>query len=198
MPNFESPIGSRNFSSRPLREIDVPDESGYSNSLSDSINEFQSNMENYEPLEVKQVKERRQPNKLNDGAKKRIEILLGMTRTKKEVIIENNSFVLQSLKSKELSEAYMEAAKFDGTVQSPFEIRRQLLARSLSSIANVDFEQFISSRNIEDKLSFIDEMDHGLLNRLYDEYLRVVNENSNKFSIKSEDDAREVIENLKK
>ena len=150
--------------------------------------------------EIRATREARKNNKerLNDGAKRRIEILLGMTRSTREVTIGKNTFIFQSLKSKEISQAYMAAAEFDGTIQGPFEIRRQLLARSLTNISNIEFEQFIGSKSMEDKLLFIDEMDHALLSRLHNEYLELEKESRDKFAIKTEEDTKEVLEDLKK
>jgi hypothetical protein len=41
-------------------------------------------------------------------------------------------------------------------------------------------------------------MDHYLLGRLYDEYLEMVKEARDKYAIKNETDAQEVMEDLKK
>jgi hypothetical protein len=97
-----------------------------------------------------------------------------------------------------MRDALMEASRFDGTIQSPFEIRRQLLARSITEIAGVSTEQFIGSADVEDKCAFVDELDESLLNRLYDEYLSLVKEAKDKYAVKTEEDVKEVIEDLKK
>lgn len=136
--------------------------------------------------------------RLNDGAKRRIEMLIGMTRGTRTATIENNVYTLQTLKSKELREAVVSASVFDGTVQSPFEIRKQLLARSITQVAGMDFGQFVGSAELDTKLAAIEEFDHYLLGRLYDEYLTMVQEARDKYAIKTEDDAKEVIEDLKK
>jgi hypothetical protein len=97
-----------------------------------------------------------------------------------------------------MREAIMAAAEFDGTVQSPFEIRRQLLARSLVQVAGLDVAQFVGSNELGARLELIDDLDEALLNRLYDEYLEMVRESREKYTIKSEQDAKEVVEDLKK
>lgn len=211
MPNFESPISNKRFAATPLKDIDIPDESeNYSprHSMNESsIREMQMRMnheDDREPSdierEIKAAKEARRTGKerLSDGAKRRIEILLGMTRSIHKVDIDGNVFIFQSLKAKEMREAIIAAAEYDGTVQSPFEIRKQFLARSITSISDVDFEQFIGSNTLEAKLLFIEELDDALLNRLYDEYLILAKEARDKFSIKSDVDGKEVVEDLKK
>lgn len=136
--------------------------------------------------------------RLNDGARRRIEMLVGMTRTTREFDVGGNAFALQTLNSKEMRSAIMEASNFDGTVQSPFEIRRQLLARSLTQIAGLETNQFVGSDLLEARLEMIDSLDEALLNRLYDEYLTMVNESREKYTVKTQAEAEELAEELKK
>lgn len=214
MPSFESPIGNKSFSSsKSFREIDVPDESNNSfdveRAIQDprmkaldpqEITEFQRRLQYSEVQEqnknrnlsdVEQsFKTARQARKignepLSEGARRRIEFLIGMTRLTRIVVIENTNFVLQTLKSKEMRESLLGASEFDRTIQSPFEIRKQLLARSLISIGDVDIEAFLNSNSLESRLEFIEEMDHELLGRLYEEYLILAKESKEKFAIKN-------------
>ena len=148
-------------------------------------------------MQAKEARRRGQ-DRLSDAARRRIEMLIGMTRGTRSFMLEGHQYALQTLKSGELREAILEAAKFDGTVESPFEIRKQLLARSLVQIAGVEVEQFLGSNSLEARLIFMDELDHYLLGRLYDEYLAMVQEARDKYAIKNETDAKEVVEDLKK
>ncbi len=136
--------------------------------------------------------------RLNEGAKRRIEILLNMTKVTQDVSIDGTIFVLQTLPSKFMREAIMVASEYDGTVQSPFEVRRQFLARSLISIGGVDFEQFIGSNSLDVKLEFIDELGEQLLNKLYSSYMSMVEKAKERYSIKTEAEAKEIVEDLKK
>ena len=137
--------------------------------------------------------------RLNEGAKKRIEMLIGMTRTQREVdLLGGNIFILQTLRSKEMREAIMAAAEFDNTVQSPFEIRRQLLARSLVQVAGVDVVSFCGADTLEARLNMVDNLDEQLANRLFDEYSLLVKDAQGKFAIKDDATAQEVVEDLKK
>lgn len=136
--------------------------------------------------------------RLNDGARRRIEMLVGMTQNTREVVLDGNVFILQTLKSKDMREALMAASVFDGTIQSPFEIRKQLLARSITQIAGVESGAFVGSNGVEAKLDFIDEQVEAVLNRLYSEYLILVKESNDKYSIKTSEDATQVVEDLKK
>ncbi len=150
--------------------------------------------------EIRDAREARRTGKtrLNDGARRRIEMLVGMSRTTRDFEVGGHKYALQTLSSKEMRVAIMSAAAFDGSVQSPFEIRRQFLAYALTQVAGLEVSQFVGSNEHEAKLELIDNLDEALLNRLYDEYLAMVNEAREKYTIKSDADAQEVIEDLKK
>ena len=228
MTTFDSSIGKKKIAGPQMRQLDIPDDSGYSEEYEESpvkrrpqqnqvpfdmnaIRDFQNKMQFGNPdgtedlndieRDFKQAREAKKntgKERLNEGAKRRIEMLIKMTSDSREVDISGNIFILQTLRSKEMREAIMAASEFDGTVQSPFEIRRQLLARSLSQIAGVDASQFVGSNDLESKLAFVDELGESLLNRLYDEYLILVKESREKYSVKNDADVKEVLEDLKK
>lgn len=206
MANFESPIGNKKISGRPMRNLEVPNEDydQQENYVDESsLRRFQSQIDRFDSQAEREIYEAKEAKrtgkqKISEGAKKRIEILLGMTQTTREVTIENNLFILKSLKSKDMRESLMVAAEYDGTVQGPYELRRQILARSLTHVAGIEFEQFIASNSLEDKLLFLDELDESLLSRLYDEYVLLGKEIKEKYSVKDDKDVEEVFDNLKK
>ena len=209
MPSFDSPIGRKKITGQAMREFDVPDESEQSSQV-----RFRENPASYEAVpkqmnvssdeelerEIQYAREvkRTGREKLNDGAKRRIEMLIGMTQTTRQFSIGDNVFILRSLKSKEMKDALLAVSEFDGTIQAPYEMRRQILSRSLTHVANVEIDQFIGSNTLESKMSFIDELDESLLGRIYDEYVLLSKESRDKFAIKNDQDAEEVVENLKK
>lgn len=205
MPSFDSTITNKKFTGSQLREYDIPDESGSRryDVDEDSIQEMQERIQRNPAdieKEIRAAKEARRTGRerLGEGAKRRIEMLLGMTQTTHTADINGTKFVFQSLKAKDMRAAIICAAEYDNTVQSPFEIRKQFLARSIISVADVDFEQFIGSNTLESKLLFIEELDDALLNRLYDEYIKMIKIAKDKFGIKNDDDAKQVVADLKK
>lgn len=224
MPKYDSPLGSKNFSGSPLREFDVPDGDdvpapsmnnprgrlgGYAPQMPnlESAMSFQERVAYDDEAQMADVErqmraereaKRSGKTRLNEGAKRRIEMLIGMSRTTHEAEVGGNQYAFQTLGSKEMRQAIMAASAFDGSVQSPFEIRRQLLAYSLTKVAGLDTAQFVGSNDIEARLELIDSLDDALLNRLYDEYILMVKESREKYSIKTEEDAKEVAEDLKK
>src|SRR5579864_457486 len=222
MPEFKSPIGNKQFQGQPMRDLSVPDDSGYDQPVrqprahqhshpdfdEQSMREFQSQMQTpvqmpremteaeARILEAKKAK-REGRERLSDGAKRRIEILIGMTRLTRDVEVDGKAYRLQTLKSKELREALTTTAEFDGTVELVFETRKQLLARSLVVVAGVEIEQFLSNDDLQTKLDFIEEMDHALLLRLYNEYISLSNEAQEKYALKTVEELKEVATELK-
>jgi hypothetical protein len=226
MPKFDSPIGSKQFQGPPMRDFSVPDESGHEQHPpmpsrpmrhvqerpafdERAMRDFQSQMQQpMEPMrglsnieqEILAAKKAKREGKerLTEGARRRIEMLLGMTRLTREVDIGGQLYKLQSLTSEELRDALVATAEFDGTVQFIFETRKQLLARSLTVVSGVEIDQFLNSRDLEDKLYFIELNDHALLSRLYNEYLELVKEAQERYSPKTEAQVKELVEDLKK
>lgn len=225
MPKFDSPLGSKKIPGNQMREFDIPDETemtpvmrqrgpslhgpqppvdineamAFRQRMMDSMAEEPDDSADFEK-EVRAAREAKRTGvtRLNEGAKRRIEMLVGMTRTIREVDVDGNKFVFQTLRSKEMREAIMAAAEFDNTVQSPFETRRQLLARSLVQVASVDVAQFVGSDSLEAKLLLIDDLDESLLDRLFTEYLTLAAESRSKFAIKNAEDVKGLAEDLKK
>lgn len=136
--------------------------------------------------------------RLTDSAKRRVEILCGLFKNTKEVDIDGNVFVLKVLKGKEIKQALVEASAFSGSVELPFETRKQFLARSLSQVAGTDIEMFLGDNSLEARLEFIEELDEPVLGALYGGYLTLVEESNKKYAIKTEDEAKEVTSDLKK
>ncbi|HEY5268240.1 MAG TPA: hypothetical protein VII94_03850 [Candidatus Saccharimonadales bacterium] len=224
-PKFESPIGSKQFNGPVMKDFTVPDNSGpqpppqqrrRDNSPPPfdeaALQEFQSRMQpssQSHPMarEVTEVekefssikRERREgKERLSEGAKRRIEMLIEMTRATKEIEVEGKLYKLQSLSSQELREAVTASIDFNGTIQYMFENRKQLLARSLTIVAGVDIDQFLSSSDLEARLEFIELLDHALLVRLFDEYVILAQGVQDKYAIKTETQVKEVLEDLKK
>lgn len=188
MSGYDSSIGGKQFRNTGMREFTVPD----------------GDMDESELAALEQqVKEARRlaaqgKEKISPAGKKRIEMLCGISTLSREVSIDGNIYVLRSLKHKQLKEATMEASKMDGTVGLPFEIRRQLLARSLVSVGGVDIGDLAGDNSIESRLSVIDDHDAAVIERLFKEYSLLVNEIESKYSIKTQADVKEVVEDLKK
>src|SRR5271165_6354391 len=150
MSKFESQISGRKIQNQPMRDLEIPDESGtppgppmgggqfapsvsrrYGNPMTEQeIIEFQRKMEaNQNPdlnlsemeREVKRSREDkiRGFNRLSEGAKRRADMLVGITRGTRTADIEGNIYSFQTLKGKEMREVMMTCSEFDATVQFP-------------------------------------------------------------------------------
>jgi hypothetical protein len=197
MPNYESSITNKKFAAPDMRELEIPDASGYhvpQNLMNNDENLAETERHFQEARRAKITGKER----LSEGAKKRINMLIGVSRTTRNVELDGNIWELQSLKGKEIQDSLMSSAQYDGTVQFSYEMRKQLLSRSISSIGGVDINTFLSSNDFNDKLNLIDELDDSLLMRLYDEYVLMSKDSRDKYAIKNEADAKELVEDLKK
>lgn len=136
--------------------------------------------------------------RLNDAARKRIDILCGVSRGTREVDIDGNKYSLRTLKGKEHRAAIVAAAEWDGSAHAAFEIRKQLLARAIVQVTGYDLGLFVGDNSIEARLEFVDELEEPMLNKLYSEYLNMVQETQNKYFPQTETQVKEVMEDLKK
>jgi hypothetical protein len=136
--------------------------------------------------------------RLSQVAKQRIEMLCGISRGIREVDLDGRIFVLRTLKGKEQRLAIMAAAEYDGTIQSPFEIRRQLLARAIDRVDGTDFDLFLNDTSMEARLDAVEELEEAMLIKLYDEYLSLVRETQDRYFPKNEVEAKEVVADLGK
>lgn len=136
--------------------------------------------------------------RLSEGARRRIEMLIGMTRLTKDIEIGGQMYRIQTLTSQELRDAIVATAEFDGSVQFIFENRKQLLARSVTMVAGLETDQFLASNELEARLAFIELMPHELLLRLFNEYNSLAREAQDKYNPKTVEQIKEVVEDLKK
>lgn len=226
MPKFDSPIGSKQFQGQPMRDVAVPDESGYpqgqmphrvrppvhdhSPPVFDeaAFRDFQAQMNPVQPvremsdverqiLETKKAKKEGRE-RLSEGARRRIEMLIGMSRMSKTVEINGTPFTLQTLKNEETRDILIASIPYDGTIEFSFENAKQTLARSLIEIAGTSIEQFLSTPDLDVRLDFISQLPQALFTRLYNEYVTLDTESRTKFGLVNEVDVKEVVEDLKK
>lgn len=228
MPKFDSPIGSKQFQGQPMRDVAVPDESGYSPPPGPlprhvrppvhdqsppvfneaAFQEFQSQMNPVPQIREmsdleRQILEQKKAKKegrerMSEGARRRIEMLIGMSQMTRTFDVNGTSFTLKTLKNNESRDVLVASIPFDGTIEFSFENAKQTLARSLIQIAGTDIDQFLSSSDLNVKLDFITELPQVLFTRLYNEYVVLDTESRERFALKTDNEVKEVIEDLKK
>lgn len=200
MSSIDSPLGKKKFTStQELKQFEVPDEEFDEEVVNPNSKKRFQEEENF----IKEMQEAKRnkilgKERMSDGAKRRIEILCGLTREYRDVVLSNEVFFkLKTLKSKETRDATNAAISLDG-IDSNFELRRQLLARSICEVSGNAFNLFLSSDSLEDKLNFVDELDEQITQRLYSEYIKLNNESTEKYSLKTDADVKDMVDNLKK
>lgn len=211
MPTINSPITNKNYQqSGGMREFVIPDiedemdqHAHYHEEHMHQPPQMQAQsypMQQNIPLQsaMQNRKNIEKNNKISDAGRKRIEILCGMISLNKEVDVEGNSFVLRSLKSKESRDCLVSALKYDGTIEFTFELRKQILARSIVSISGIDLPDFIGNYDFDARLQFIDELDDVIIDKLYSQYLILNKEIKDKYGLSGQDSAKEVVEDIKK
>lgn len=213
MSNFDSPLGSKKnnrLQSAPMRNINIPNGDDDDD---EPVNPFakieykdnpdlyrQQSQSDFESQMLAAREEKRTgKQRVTNFGKNRIEMLLGMTRDTKEVdITDDLSFTLQTLKSKEIRNALLAASAYAGTVEYAFELRKQYLARSITHVSEVEISNFLGRDDFDTILFFIEEMSEPILDRLFTEYGILDEENKSKYAIKTPEEARELVEDLKK
>lgn len=139
-------------------------------------------------------------NKVSDQARKRIDILSNIGRLVKDVSIEGTVFTLRTLKAKEAREATTAAFTTALTqLDASFEMRKQQLARSIYKIDGHEMGAVLGNNSIDAVLSFIEnDLEEVVFNKLFDEYNALKKEVQTKYGINSDEEVKEVIEDLKK
>ncbi len=136
--------------------------------------------------------------RMEPGAKRRVEILLGLGRGIKDITIDNITFSLRTLKNIEWKEAIKAVAMADLAVEQAYEMRAQILSRSIFAIDNQPVEMVIGSQKFDDKVDFVQNLDEAVVSYLYDTYNKLVTENRAKFNLNTVEGAQEAVEEIKK
>lgn len=205
MAKITSSLGSQNYNSPQIKKFVVDDPS-------DSDSNFESNEEeptsfhNMSPSELERIarearnKKNQEEKNVNSVTKKRIEVLAGLGRASKDVEVEGVIFSLRTLKSAELHEAVKAVAQYDNGLDSSFEARTQILARSICKIDGQSIEIILGSSKLEDKLEMVRELENSVGTYLHDHYILLSKENSDKFKIFSNDEkeVKEAVQDLTK
>jgi hypothetical protein len=224
MVKIESSIGSSSFEEPAGRTFQVPDATGQ-----DAVSfrsQFLNNpeqtaatpdMHEHQMAQMKAAEMAKQ-SALTD-AKRRVEMLIGIGRTYKDVKIDTDkgpvTYTLRSLKGreqKELDQEFEKAKRLkrdDGAdvgfmPTSLQDIKVCTLKHGISAIDGVDIDIVLGvytqpmEARVAMRQAFIEELDDGLTNHLFLSYQAMAYENRERFAVKTEKDAKEVAELIKK
>jgi hypothetical protein len=138
--------------------------------------------------------------RINPDAKKRIEILSNIGRMTRDVKMGDHTFTIRTLKAKEAREAALATfSSVDTQLEASYEARRQQLARSIYQIDGHSVNDVIGASDMASKLSWIDDnLEDIVVNKLFSEFNSLKEEAQNKYGIASAEQAKEVVEDLKK
>lgn len=206
-PNFKRVV--QTTEQRPLREFTVgaPEPVQNAGAYGQYNVAPQNVQQEYTPEQINEmermIKEARKEkisslDKITEAAKKRIELLANIGRLTKDVAFEGVTFSLRTLKAKESKEAALDTFKVSTNLEAGYEARKQQLARAIYKIDGHDVSHVLGSDDLDAKLNFIEELEEHLVSRLFDEFTALKDEARTKFGINTEQDAKEVIEDLKK
>ena len=206
MVEFESELGKNSFNSNKGQQrkvYSIPDES---NEVEYDEQEYKkpaqrvlTEEERKDYIAKRFSNKKKSEERLSAEARERIEFLTGIGRIKKDVEFEGVTFSIQSLKSRELREIAMISLSNKITnIERSFEVRKQVLARSIFQINNNLVEYVIGDDDFQAKLNFIDELDENTVTYLYSKYQEIVEESKVKFGIATKEQAQEVVEEIKK
>ena len=217
-PGITSPLGSKTYTATSSqRMVEIPDESEHSYPPQEvppgyviperSASPYQQ-PQAYQQMHVSpaeaeaQIREARRQkvsgeSRITPGAKQRIEYLANIGRLNRDVVVDGATFTIRTLKNKEMRDSFLAAAAVEAYDQM-FEARRQQLARAMVAIDGKDIGLILGDESIEAKLNLIDEMDQNLITHLYSQFSLLNKEGDEKFSIKTDVEMKEVVEDIKK
>lgn len=209
MPEIKSSIGSRSFSaSAGSRVVDIPDEtegsgmhqhSGPAAHMPQHMHASRHDMEQAELREQHRMSqaERRRGERITPQAKERAEFLANLGRKTKDVVVETSTFSIRTLKGSETRAAIMATASVE-MLERPFEARRQQLARAVYAIDGHDVALALGTDLMEAKVNFIEDLDDNVIAYLYSEWVKLNAEAAKAFSVNSDEEMKEVLEDIKK
>lgn len=192
MSEINSPLGRRRMASSASQVFNVPDETEI---VTEPQFPVRTVPEDFDVARKAAVETRK---RVSPAAKERIEFLMNLGRTKKDVVFEDVTFSLKSLKSGEMQEVLLAGSKGETRAEAMFEIRNHTLAYALDKIDGQTIQTVLGEDSLDARLNLLIGMDEDLVSYLHDQFNEMVKENKSKFSIKTEEEAKEVVEDLKK
>lgn len=209
---FSTPLGRFDMANKKARKVltvdevgDQPEEMTFSAGPEDQYPQIPSmeQLASGRPLqreEVKKIKQQNQSAPLPSDMKNTIDILLGLGRGYRDVEVEDVVFTLRTLSPKELvdivtDESFLneegsdQAKAFKRNVTS----RNLTLTASIWKIDGLEWRTALRTKDPEVKLKIIENMDHAVVEHLFNQYIEMVDLHNKKFAT-----AEEVVEAVKK
>lgn len=208
MAGFESPHFKKQVAqTRPMKEFSIGDPDDYPiqgtpTPSHHNVQQFQA-PDLLSPEEEARLNElRRQKSegpRISEPGKKRIEILSGIGRLTKDIVIGEHTFSLRTLKTKESEEATRAIfATAITQIEAAQASRKQQLARSIYKVDGIDVDLAFGTSSLEDRTRVLDELEDIIVEALWSGFVAMKDEVRTKFGISTEVQAKEVLDDLKK
>lgn len=208
---FKKSIGSASQpqGQQPLRQWTVPDAKGVGDAS--LLNSYSGGDDpSFDPQAMREleqsVKTARQQkvsgeSRISPSGKQRMELLADIGRLTREVEIGGIRFSLRTLKTRETREVALAAfsANIKTDLEASYEMRRQQLARSIHKIDGHEVGLVLGDDSFAARLDWIDnDLEESVALKLFAEMNALNEEARSQFDIKTDAQAKEVAEDLKK
>lgn len=188
---ISSPLGNKTIDAPEMKRFAVPDET-------------ETHQMGVEEVMAMRRQKMAEMSSVGDAARKRIEILVGIGRAVKTVSVGETTYSMRTLKGKEmkyLAQKTSEAAK-SNVISSIYDGRSLALSMAIYAIDGIDVDIVLDCVGLPERLAarmaFYDDMDDALLSHLYSHWEILIKENNDKYAIKNDEDAKEVLASVKK
>jgi len=132
------------------------------------------------------------------AAMQRLEVLVGIGRLTKDVVIDNITFSLRSLKSREIQNVMEKAVAAQTNIGEAIAIRNNTLGYAVYQIDGQPLSVYVQSKKIEDAVDLIGELEESVVLQLWDQYSDMLSAHNDNLPKDLGKTADEQIDNIKK
>jgi hypothetical protein len=146
------------------------------------------------PVEVFETKVKAKKEVITESRKQKLELLLGLKKVKKSIVIDEYKIVLQNLSSSDMKCVFDKIADKTTMLDQMYYARQAYLAYSLYSFDGELISDLLGEDDgFEMRLSIIENMSDSVVNELYKFYETEID-----FQPKNNEEAKEVVSDIKK
>lgn len=205
MSEINSPLGRRRLAAQAPRIINVPNQEGAVPLAEPQFAPTQSTPQprqapRFTPDELENARKTAvdQRKRVSPAAKERIEFLTGLGRARKEIEFEGVVFSLQSLKASEMRDVLHFGSRGETTAEAMFDIRAYTLAYAVEKIDSQQIGIVLGDDSLDARFDLICRMEEETVEFLHRNYNEMVKESKTRFEVKTNEEAKEVAEEIKK
>lgn len=197
--SFQKPFKKSVGSHQQLREFppigELPEDFA-DNIDNSSIDPFELSPEEEEALRRARKEKLNPP--ISPQAKTRLEYLADIGKMTKDVTIGGVTFTLRTLKSKEQRQVFLTLVDVTNKVDEAYNLKLHTLAHSLIKIDQQDVAIMVKINSYADKVKMLESLEETVTDQLFTAYQKLKADSDKQFAITSEQDMKEVSQDLKK